>query len=217
MRFWLQPLLAGFALLFFISPGHGEIVYDEGTMGELSADNTLPTPIFFQFQPGTNTVVGEISNGTADIFTFQIAEGYQLSSLVLGSYDPPDDRMFVAMSTGNQFPSSFDDVNDPFFPDTSEWLGSFLIGGANLNTDVLGLIGGPSNLGGTGFTPPLGSGDYSFYIQQTGDPTSYSLDFNVTAVPEPSMGFACGLALIGIIGYRRLCRASEGSAVETAA
>ena len=67
--------------------------------------------------------------------------------------------MFVAMSAGDQVPSSFEEVNDPFLPDTSEGLGSFLVGGANLNNDVLGLIGGDQNLGGTGFTPPLGSGD----------------------------------------------------------
>jgi hypothetical protein len=212
MRFLLQPLLASVTLLLSISLAHGEVVYDEATMGELSSDNEMPTPIFFQFQPGTNTVVGEISDGTADIFTFEIEAGYQLSSLVLSAYDPPADRMFVAMSTGDQFPSSFEQVNDPFLPDTSEWLGSFLVGGANLNNDILGLIGGPQNLGGTGFTPPLGSGDYSFYIQQTGAPTSYSLDFNVTAVPEPSMTFACGLALIGVIGYRRIRRESEGPA-----
>jgi hypothetical protein len=216
MRFWSRPLLASFAVLFSISLAHGEVVYDEATMGDLSADNTLPTPVFFQFQPGTNTVVGEISDGTADIFTFEIAEGYQLSSLVLSGYDQPDDRMFVAMSAGDQFPSSFDEVNDPFFPDTSEWLGSLLIGDADLNNDVLALIGGPQNLGGTGFTPPLGSGEYSFYIQQTGDVTSYSLDFNVTAVPEPSTTFACGLALIVVIGYRRFRRAPQGSAVHTA-
>ncbi len=213
MRFWVQPLLASFALLFSILPAHGEVVYDEATMGELSADNTMPTQVFFQFQPGTNTVVGEISQGTADIFTFNIAEGYQLSSLVLGAYDPPADRMFVAMSTGIEFPSSFDEVNDPFLPDTTDWLGSFLVGGANLNNDVLSLIGGPQNLGGSGFTPPLGSGDYSFYIQQTGANTSYSLDFNVTAVPEPSMTFACGLALLGVVGYRRIRRASHESVV----
>ena len=217
MRFSLHLLLASVALLFSISHAHGEIVYDEAMMGELSEDNTRPTPIFFQVQPGTNTVVGEIVSGTADIFTFEIAEGYQLSSLVLSAYDPPADRMFVAMSAGDQFPSSFEDVNDPFLPDTSEWLGSFLVGGANLNNDVLGLVGGDQNLGGTGFTPPLGSGDYSFYIQQTGAPTSYSLDFNVTAVPEPSMTFACGLALVGVIGYRRVRRATQGSAVQSAA
>lgn len=77
-------------------------------------------------------------------------------------------------------------------------LGWFQYGTGDIGTDILPLMGS-AGLGSTGFTPPLPSGSYSFWVQEASVCTvSYGLDFTI-ATPEPgswSMLLA-GLILLG--------------------
>ena len=78
-------------------------------------------------------------------------------------------------------------------------LSAFLVG-----TDILDDLGNGS--GAIGFTPPLPSGDYSFWIQQTADlQVDYSLQFNVSgsAVPVPAALYLFGSGLLALGGYVR--------------
>lgn len=201
------------------------VVWDEASMGDLSDDNTDPTPVaFFVATPGNSevsTVIGETEGGAGDgigipdIFTFDIAAGNVLEKITLTEYSGGDSAMFVAISRGNQFPSSFEEIATGN-PDTSEWLGGVIVGDLNFtlgnNDQILELLGANVTNAGTGFVPPLGPGSYSFYIQQTGPPNTYSFDFlvaDVTAVPEPSTSFACGVMLVGGLAYRRVRKRRE--------
>src|SRR5262249_23580572 len=70
----------------------------------------------------------------------------------------------------------------------------FGTGAANVGTDVEPSLA--TALGAQGFTPPLGTGSYSFWIQNTTPvSTAFQFDFIVTALPEP-----VSLALIGFAG-----------------
>lgn len=60
-------------------------------------------------------------------------------------------------------------------------------------SDLLARLG-LAQTGGSGFTPPLGPGTYTFLIQQTGPPlTGFTLAFVV--VPEPSSAALLGAGL----------------------
>ena len=224
MRFSSRQFLTCALCLMSLSHVFGAVVHDEASMGDLSDDNTEPTPVaFFVADPGStvvNTVIGvteggENGLGIPDIFTFEIANGNVLQNITLAEYSGGDPAMFVAISRGNQFPSSFEDLATGN-PDTSEWLGGVIVGDANFilgnNDQILQILGENVTGAGTGFVAPLGPGNYSFYIQQTGPPNTYTLDFhvaNVSAVPEPSTTFACGLMLLVGLGYRRTKKAVQ--------
>jgi hypothetical protein len=52
--------------------------------------------------------------------------------------------------------------------------------------------------GAAGFTGALQAGTYSFWTQQTGDPTDYTFDYKVRVVPEPAsmLALSIGSALL---------------------
>jgi hypothetical protein len=188
------------------------VVHDEASMGDLSDDNLNPTNLGF-FAPGAggslqaNSVLGSTDSGAADIFTFEIGTGNQLTSLTLANYALGDAAMFVAIAAGDYFPNDYNEINDPFFADTSAWLGGRAVGEFEEGKDILALIGNSTVTQiGSGFVPPLGAGKYTFYIQQTGPLNLYTLDFNVaaiTAVPEPPSLATCFAVTAAACVYRR--------------
>ncbi len=220
MRMSLRYVMTLCLCLSMVSQVLGAAVFNEASIGtgDFSDDNTEPTPLaFFVASPGStvvNTVIGETEGGDniigiPDIFTFEIANGNVLQNITLSGYSGGDSAMFIAMSRGDQFPSTFEEIATRN-PDTSEWLGGLIVGELNFsdgsNERILELLGANVTNTGTGFAPPLGPGKYSFYIQQTGPQNTYAFDFlvaDVTAVPEPSTTFACGLLLLGGVAYRR--------------
>jgi hypothetical protein len=64
----------------------------------------------------------------------------------------------------------------------------------------------------TGFLPPLGSGDYAVWIQETGvcGPSlcNYGFDFTLAEIPEPASGaiVLTGLALLAALRRHRRSR-----------
>ena len=181
-------------------------------MGDLSDDNTLPTDLgFFPSGAGgasqTSSVLGQTDSGSADIFTFRIATGNVLNEIVLANYAEGDAAMFVAIASGDEFPNSYEEINDPFFADTDAWLGGTTAGDLDFGMDILERMS-LGSVAGTGFDVPLEAGQYTFYIQQTGPLNLDTLDFNVsaTAVPEPSSLLALSLATLGFVGYGRAKR-----------
>lgn len=203
-----------FALLLcvaMVTEAAAEVVWDEASMGDLSNDNTEPTNLQI-FMPGaggslrSNSVLGETDSGAADIFTFEIAGGTQLSELKLTRYENGDNAMFVAIAEGTEFPHDYFEINDPNFDGYTLWLGGSTVGPNDVtaNRNLLERLG---SIGiGSGFTPPLGEGKYTFYIQQTGPQNLYTFDFNVeavSAVPEPATTGMLSAGLLGVFGYRR--------------
>lgn len=189
------PTLAGFA-------------HSEAADGELSADRFNPTSL--TAMAGANVLSGtvgtDLDTGIRDLdyYTVVIPAGLQLDSLVQTSYDG-DGRSFIAFQAGSTFTLPSNTTN------VGAMLGYLHFGDASLNADLLPLMA--SQTGVIGYTTPLPSGSYTFWMQETGfQPAKYTLTFNVSpaaAVPEPS---ALCLAVAGILGaaskrgVRRLLR-----------
>jgi len=173
-------------------------VYDESVDGDLSGDGLTPTVL--AAGSGANSLTGSTISGDLDYFTFNIADGLTLDSIILVAFSSSDDNelAFMSVLSGPVF-NVPPDITDP--SDLLGWvhIGAFLVG-----TDILDDLGRGS--GAIGFTPPLPSGDYSFWIQQTGDEqVDYSLQFNVSgaAVPVPAALYLFGSGLLTLGGYVR--------------
>ncbi|CAE7756098.1 unnamed protein product [Symbiodinium sp. CCMP2592] len=161
-------------------------VYNESIDGDLSGDRFNPTMI--SVDNGLNTVTMQVVDsalpgGDRDYFTFSIGAGQSIDSIVVtDAFNPAggfDSTAFVGLA--------FDNIFD-FDPDT--FVGPGLEGFVLTDMSVVGT----ESIGAlTGGLTSLGAGDYSFWVQQTGeDITELSLAINV--VPSPS---AMGVLALG--------------------
>lgn len=150
--------------------------YNESVDGDIS-DNPN-APLSLELEEGTNSLSASSTEGDLEYVTVTIPNGFQLDSLFLSNYASLDPVAFVAVQSGTTFtePTSGTDVGN--------LLGWSHFGSAQEGTDILDNIGTGS--GTIGFSAPLPSGDYTFWLQQLGEPTNYTLDFNVSA-EEPTM------------------------------
>ena len=189
-----RSLLLGLTLSFvsISSPALSltNVIWDEGVDGDLSTNPLAPTPLTFGV--GNNEIIGSVQspNDTRDYITFTIEAGQTLQSILLLQYEDSN--------TGGPASRGFNAINQgttSFIPNGGT-AGQFL-GGAHLDplppgTDLLPILAGAPQAG-TGFGVPLGPGDYSYLIQQTGPELSgYTLDFVV--VPEPLTILGAGTA-----------------------
>lgn len=189
----LITALTGCAILG--STAFADLMWDEAIDGDLSGDYTAPTQLFTK---GVNnhvifTTVGAGENGgdqDREYFTFTIAEGFQLSALILDNFetDPATNLAFLGVAEGSVFPTP------PDAPDPTALLGYGLVGLNDVGNDILQLIG--QGGGSQGFSGPLGPGTYTWWAQETGPSTdNWDLNFVVTEIPAPG-----ALALLGLGG-----------------
>lgn len=177
------------------SPVTAQIIHNEAVDGDLSDDNLAPT--FLAVSAGSNTVTGSTTgnpNLDRDIFTIEVAAGFELAAVILTTYDTTEDQSFFAVEAGNQITATFS-------PDAL--LGSALVGaeiGGSQGDDVLDDLGF-AIFGGSGFTGTLGPGAYTFWFQETAAPVNYAFTFVIRVVPTP--GVAATLGLAGLFAARR--------------
>ena len=163
------------------------IVYDEAVQGDLSNDHLSPTSV--SLGAGQNFISGSTVHTPSldrDFFTITIGPGQALKAIVLSSYTNSDDQSFFGMTTGSAFTGLG-------FSDVSGWA---LIGaqpGLSIGNNLLNILAGG----------PLGPGAYSFWLQETEGITTYTLDYQVAAVPLPA---ALPLFLSGLLGLGALAR-----------
>ncbi|MFI4859674.1 MAG: PEP-CTERM sorting domain-containing protein [Phycisphaerales bacterium JB063] len=190
-------VLAAFGTLSLVMhSGAAAADYDESIDGEISGDETSPTALVLEL--GTNTITGTTVPDPLDrdFVTFTLGPGQSLDSLILTAFtgQPESNEAFMAIDDQLGFDSLFD---------TTDFLGTTLIGQADIGSDALDLLGA-TEFGGEGFTGPLGEGTYTIWFQETGGPTSYT--FTATVVPEPGSAAALLLGAGGLMIRRRRAR-----------
>ena len=191
----------------------------EGGTVEFSGFNNLPTSLG-NFLPGINLVSGSVEEigspdeipvpelaGTADIFTFKILDGHQLDRIVLDRFVSGTNLIFMGLDDANTFAYSASEINSGP-ADLAKILGGTTVGTSDVDEDVLDNLqaaGTPPRVHGSIFDIPLGAGDYTVYLQETGPKSEYTLHFEVSAVPEPSSVavLSLGFLSVGALVYRR--------------
>jgi uncharacterized repeat protein (TIGR01451 family) len=168
------------------------VLWNEGTNGDLSNNQAAPTPLTLAL--GTNSIIGTVGTpDNQDWVTLHVPTGMSLSSLVLASYASTDSQGFLGVQQGTSFSGS---TLNP-----ASYLGYVHYGTGATNgtlpptnlvgSDLLPLMGDTSLASGSqGFTPPLGSGDYTFLIQQLGATTNYQFDFVTTSTGTADLTIA---------------------------
>jgi hypothetical protein len=199
----LLLILAVAALVSGTAPARANFIYSEDTDGDLSGSRFSPT-VLEDAGVGSNTLSGNAvtTDGVTelDYFTVVIPAGLQLDSLVLVDFSGGEAVSFLAVQAGTTF------TEPPDSPDVGQLLGWAHFGPADIGLDILGTIGGGA--GAIGFTPPLLSGSYTFWLQETSETTAfYDFDFVVSgepiAVPEPGPLCLVGLGALLGLGYVR--------------
>ncbi len=152
--------------------GNVDALYDEQVDGEISDDAT--SPLALDLANGSNVLAGAVVAGDIDYVTVHVPEGHVLSAIDLVNYESGNEQSFIGIQAGTVF------TEPPTDTEVANLLGFTLFGTASVGTDILPAIGAAP--GTQGFTPPLGAGDYTFWIQETGDSqASYYFDMVVSA------------------------------------
>jgi len=173
--------------MFSLAPGQARAVvaWDEDVDGDLSGDGLAPSSAVLVL--GSNTVTATSVSGDREYLRVTVPAGQALSQLVLNSFSGQDGTAFIAVQSGATFTESH------IGTDVSNLLGYSHFGPAEgpVPFDYLPILG--VSFGSIGFTAPLPSGDYTFWMQQTGvNATTYQWD--LVTIPEPA---TLGLLLIG--------------------
>jgi len=190
-------LVAAVPFMALAGIASGDVLWNEGSQGDLSNDRLNPTA--FPLTPGTHSLFATTGSGDLDYLSITLAPGTQLTQLNLVSYQGADQRAFMGIQSGATFTEAPATVN------VSNLLGwtHFGPGAGNVGANLLPGLG--TGAGAIGFAPPLGSGTYSFWIQQLGGAVSYQMDFVV--VPAPGV-LALAPAACMLVRRRRGSRRS---------
>jgi len=183
------------ALAISSTPSSAAVVWDESLNGDLS--NAQGTPTALILEEGINTLAGKVSSpsDSQDFVSLFVPAGQFLSSIILTVYTSADGKAFTGVQAGSSF------VGSPFSASSYAGyahFGSGATNGAVVGADVLAIMADPAlAVGATGLSIPLGTGVYTFLIQQTGTSlTSYQFDYEVVPEPSTCMLTAAGIAVI---------------------
>lgn len=165
-------LSMAFILTTVIATAQG-LTYNEETDGDLSDQFDAPSGPFI-LEAGDNNITADQQGNPRDIdyITITLPPDLQLDQLVLDGYtaEGTNNEAFIGLQEGNAF------TTDAMTTTASDLLGGMTYGGGNLDTDLLPQIGQL----GTGFTPPLPTGTYTFWLNQTGPNSLATLRFVVS-------------------------------------
>ena len=185
--------------------------FEDGDLSGLASEPNRfgNSPLSIGYSIGSNTILGSTIAGDYDILNFTVGSGELLTAINVVSYVSTDDRAFLAVQSGSRWQNGLGGGAN-FTVGTLLGYAHFgtHVDAAQAGTDILDNLG--AGAGAIGFSGPLGPGTYTFLIQQTGAAVvNYGLDFQLTAVPEPSEYAAMAGALLGGFGLWRRIRSRK--------
>lgn len=160
--------------------------FAEEALGDFSDDPGAPTDIG-ALELGTTVVTATHQGEPRDLdyVTFTVPEGTELGGLTVEAYEAgPGNLAFFGIERGAEF------TTPPGTEDASTLLGGLTYAHWTVSLDVLGLVGRLE--GAQGFEGPLGPGDYTLWLNQTGPANTVSLGLELTeegAQDEPGNPF----------------------------
>ncbi len=122
--------------------------------------------------------------------------GLHLASIAVLPGTTSGNLSFIGLQEGSQ-------VTLPTNTPTADGLlGWFHYSPAVIGQDILDDMSTPNRLGSgnSGFTIPLGAGNYAFWVQDTSGGGPFNYGFDLTAVPEPGT-IAMMLLALGGLGF----------------
>jgi len=170
-----------FAFGFSFSPLYA-LSHIEATDGDLSDDYLAPTIINITL--GDNILEGGLDGGTTDLdlFRLSVPRGLEISAIILeAASGGGGGGSFLGLQPGSTLSSA---PSNNF----ADFIGYGLIPASSVGTDYLPVITLPA----ISTLPPfygaesLEAGDYAGWLNETGDSSTYRLNFVATQVPEPS-------------------------------
>ena len=175
---WLQQAgttVTTYTLDLFVAPQVSVATHAEATAGDLSGDRANPTTL--PLVVGGNVITATSVRGDVEYFHSAVPLGHQLTALLVTDYASTDDISFVAVQRGTTFsePTTGTDI--------AQLLGYSHMGPdiEPVGADLLDNLG--AGAGAIGFSGGLYSGDYTFWLQQTGlATTTYTVELVVSPV-----------------------------------
>ena len=156
--------------------GQAVVLHDEATDADLPGFG-LNALDLGTINAGTWLVSASQRGVDRDYFTVRVPAGHELVDLRVTSYVGNDPTAFIGMQAGTQF------TEPPNGADTGEILGytHYGPGRGNVNQNLLPAMG--NAFGAQGFAPPLGPGDYVFWLNQTGQLSTATFRFTIEGCP----------------------------------
>lgn len=196
-----RSLVGALSMLAVIAPAHAGVTYSESVDGDLSGVRSQPTML--ALAAGSNLISGSVGNaafidGDLDYVAVIVPARHRLTSMIQVSESSQGPRSFVAMEAGPVFSVAPDDA--PLL--VHRFLGWSHFGPGVAGTDLLPELA--SAPGAQGFTAPLASGTYTFWLQELGPATPYAFDFRVSPVPELQTSVLMSLALATVLAIARV-------------
>ncbi|MEM6528061.1 MAG: dockerin type I domain-containing protein [Chloroflexota bacterium] len=153
-------------------------IFDETTSGDLSDSNTAPSGPFL-LNEGSNIVIADQQGNPRDVdyLTIIIPAGFEWTGLFLDAYVAgTGNRAFIGLQAGSTFTTDFNNTS------ATDLLGGLTYGSTQVGTDILDDMG---TLGGAqGFTPPLGAGTYTLWLNQTGPNSQATLNIVIQSAVD---------------------------------
>jgi len=194
-----KSLLTIVLVLTMFSVAQANTIYIESVNGELSNDGLTPTVILVN--AGSNIISGTTGGSTApdvrDYFTIFVPPNLELVSLIVLGGTQAGNVGFLGLQSGSQ-------VTLPTNAVTADgllgWV-HYVPTASDIN--VLPTMAIPAN-GSSGFTTPLSSGNYAFWLQDS-SPGTFQYSFNIVLSPVPELPTAA-LTLAGLLATLPLLR-----------
>ena len=194
-----KSLFAIALVLTMFSVVRADTIYIESINGDLSNDGLNPTVI--TVAGGSNFIVGTTGGTTApdvrDYFTIFVPSNLQFVSLIELAGTQAGNLGFLGLQSGTQVTLPTNAVT------AAGLLGWVHYAPAAADINVLPTMAIPVN-GSSGFTPPLTSGNYAFWLQDT-SPGTFQYAFNVVLAPVPEPPTVV-LTLVGLFALFPLLR-----------